>query len=139
MAITRAQTKLVEDKREDLSQLGSSKAPKSRKSKQKQRKTYTTPQLAPHVAKEGAVPVILDPVEKEQVTVVPHGVEALSSKKETDSGGSVLVDKINETLDSILKAYKKCLMADNCHPAQAQGISKSYSRKGQSSEASRSH
>ena len=139
MAITRAQTKLAEDKREDLSQLGSSKAPKSRKSKQKQRKTYTTPQLAPHVAKEGAVPVILDPVEKEQVTVVPHGVDALSSEKETDFGGLVLVDKINETLDSILKAYEKRLMADNAIPPKLKEYPSPIQEKVNPGEASRSH
>ena len=46
----------------------------------------------------------------------PNLGEKSSSSRETDSGGSVLVDKINETLESILKAYEKCLMADTAIP-----------------------
>ena len=39
-----------------------------------------------------------------------------SSSRETDLGGLVLVDKINETLESILKAYEKCLTANTIIP-----------------------
>ena len=46
----------------------------------------------------------------------PNLVEKSSSSRETNLGGSVLVDKINETLESILKAYEKCLTADTVIP-----------------------
>ena len=39
-----------------------------------------------------------------------------SSSRETDLRGLMLVDKINETLESILKAYEKCLMVDTTIP-----------------------
>ena len=39
-----------------------------------------------------------------------------SSTRKTYLGGSVLVDKINETLGSILKAYEKYLMVDTTIP-----------------------
>ena len=46
----------------------------------------------------------------------PNLGEKSSSSRETDSGGLVLVDTINETLESILKAYEKRLMVDTTIP-----------------------
>ena len=43
-------------------------------------------------------------------------VDQTLTSKDTDSGGLVLVDKVNETLETILKAYEKWLTADTTMP-----------------------
>ena len=43
-------------------------------------------------------------------------VDQTLTSKDTNSGGSVLVDKVNETLETILKAYEKRLTTDTTIP-----------------------
>lgn len=43
-------------------------------------------------------------------------VDQTSTSKDTDSGGSILVDKVNETIEAILKAYEKRLSANTPIP-----------------------
>ena len=117
--ITRAQSKLAQ---ENAAKTKGSQTPREHKAEPKQKQvklaigpTTSSPILEDAQVSEGP---LSEEWSEEQPPKEgePNLGEKSSSSRETDSGGLVLVDKINETLESILKAYEKRLMADTTIP-----------------------
>ena len=117
--ITRAQSKLAQ---ENATKTKGSQTPREHtvKPKQKQEKTATGPAISNPILEDATVSERPMSEERSEEQLLKEGEpnlgEKSSSSRETDLGGSVLVDKINETFDSILKTYEKHLMVDTAIP-----------------------
>ena len=103
--MTRAQAKKAQENEEEVEEIATENSPLTRTRRKFNESQKETEKTLPNKSEE------LQPREEKN-----EKVELSSTSKDTDSGGSVLVDKVNETLESILKAYKKRLTADTTIP-----------------------
>ena len=117
--VTRAQAKNAQ---ENAAKLECSQAPRGRQAepKQKQASLDMGPTTSDSIQREERAneEPLRENMSEEQLPREgdPNLVDKSSSSRETNSGGLVLVDKINETLESILKAYEKRLTVDTVIP-----------------------
>ena len=103
--VTRAQAKKARENEEDTEEIATENNPLTRTRRKGNEPQKETQRTSPNKSEE------LQPREKKD-----EKVELSSTSRDTDSGGSVLVDKVNETLESILKAYEKRLTTDTTIP-----------------------
>ena len=117
--ITRDQSKLAQ---ENAAKIKGSQTPREHTAepKQKQVKMAIGPMTSDPILEDaqGSERLVSEERSKERLQKEgePNLGEKSSSSKESDLGDFVLVDKINETLESILKAYEKRPMVNTAIP-----------------------